>query len=155
MDKEKLGTKQTCPNCGAKFYDLTREPAECPKCEHSFVPEQPMPRSRGGSRQSANGAAQAAKAAQAAQDQEKPAAAEAPKKAEEAEPVVTFEEADAEASDVKRSGTPATDDDANIEVEGEVEVEADQSDNAGLLADDDDFEDDVSGIIDTDINKES
>ncbi len=144
MDKEKLGTKQTCPNCGAKFYDLTREPAECPKCEHSFVPEQLMPRSRGGSRQSANGAAKAP---------EKPAEPEALKKAKEAEPIVTFEEADAEASDVKRSGAPSMDDDAAIDVEVEDDDD-NNNDAAGLLADDDDL-DDVSEIIDTKIDKES
>ena len=27
-----LGAKQVCPNCQAKFYDLSRRPAHCPKC---------------------------------------------------------------------------------------------------------------------------
>jgi len=31
-----LGTKQLCPQCEAKFYDLNKRPAVCPKCEHSF-----------------------------------------------------------------------------------------------------------------------
>lgn len=34
----KLGTKQTCPECEAKFYDLNKRPAECPKCGASFDP---------------------------------------------------------------------------------------------------------------------
>ncbi|MEJ0058407.1 MAG: TIGR02300 family protein [Terricaulis sp.] len=38
MAKAELGEKQVCPNCGAKFYDLTRRPATCPKCQTSFDP---------------------------------------------------------------------------------------------------------------------
>jgi uncharacterized protein (TIGR02300 family) len=37
--KADLGSKQLCPNCGAKFYDLNRRPAICPKCETSFDPD--------------------------------------------------------------------------------------------------------------------
>jgi uncharacterized protein (TIGR02300 family) len=35
-----LGAKQVCPNCQAKFYDLTRRPAHCPKCDTDFDPEE-------------------------------------------------------------------------------------------------------------------
>jgi uncharacterized protein (TIGR02300 family) len=35
-----LGAKQICPNCQAKFYDLTRRPAHCPKCDTEFDPEE-------------------------------------------------------------------------------------------------------------------
>ena len=35
-----LGSKQICPNCQAKFYDLGRRPAHCPKCESEFDPEE-------------------------------------------------------------------------------------------------------------------
>lgn len=38
MAKTDLGAKQVCPNCGAKFYDLSRRPAVCPKCTTSFDP---------------------------------------------------------------------------------------------------------------------
>lgn len=37
-----LGAKQVCPNCQAKFYDLTRRPAHCPKCDHEFDPEEAL-----------------------------------------------------------------------------------------------------------------
>jgi uncharacterized protein (TIGR02300 family) len=30
--KPELGLKRQCLNCGAKFYDLNRDPAVCPKC---------------------------------------------------------------------------------------------------------------------------
>jgi uncharacterized protein (TIGR02300 family) len=32
-----LGTKRTCPNCAARFYDLLKDPITCPKCSTSFV----------------------------------------------------------------------------------------------------------------------
>jgi uncharacterized protein (TIGR02300 family) len=37
-----LGAKQVCPNCQAKFYDLGRRPAHCPKCAHEFDPEEAL-----------------------------------------------------------------------------------------------------------------
>jgi uncharacterized protein (TIGR02300 family) len=30
--KPELGSKRQCMSCGAKFYDLNRDPAVCPKC---------------------------------------------------------------------------------------------------------------------------
>lgn len=35
-----LGAKQICPNCSAKFYDLNKRPAHCPKCAYEFDPEE-------------------------------------------------------------------------------------------------------------------
>ena len=32
MAKREWGAKHTCVNCGAKFYDLHRNPIICPKC---------------------------------------------------------------------------------------------------------------------------
>jgi len=31
--KPDWGKKLTCPSCGARFYNLNKEPATCPKCE--------------------------------------------------------------------------------------------------------------------------
>ncbi len=33
-----LGEKRACPKCDAKFYDLNKNPAVCPKCSHSYNP---------------------------------------------------------------------------------------------------------------------
>lgn len=32
MARPELGMKRQCMSCGAKFYDLARDPAACPKC---------------------------------------------------------------------------------------------------------------------------
>lgn len=40
MANPDLGAKQICPNCQAKFYDLGRRPATCPKCGTQFDPEE-------------------------------------------------------------------------------------------------------------------
>jgi uncharacterized protein (TIGR02300 family) len=34
--KPELGAKRQCQNCGAKFFDLNREPIVCPKCGTIF-----------------------------------------------------------------------------------------------------------------------
>ena len=41
MVKPELGLKRVCVACGAKFYDLTRSPAICPKCGTEQPAEQP------------------------------------------------------------------------------------------------------------------
>ncbi len=39
MVKAEWGTKRTCPNCGARYYDLRHDPIVCPKCGAAFDPE--------------------------------------------------------------------------------------------------------------------
>ncbi len=48
MVKPELGTKRVCVSCGARFYDLTKQPAICPKCATEQPAEQPRPRRTGG-----------------------------------------------------------------------------------------------------------
>lgn len=48
MVKPELGTKRVCVSCGARFYDLSRVPAVCPKCSTEQPPEQPRARRSGG-----------------------------------------------------------------------------------------------------------
>ena len=38
MAQVEWGTKRQCANCGAKFYDLRRDPIVCPRCEAVFEP---------------------------------------------------------------------------------------------------------------------
>jgi len=37
--KPEWGSKRICPSCGARYYDLLREPVICPKCSTPFDPE--------------------------------------------------------------------------------------------------------------------
>ena len=50
MVKPEWGAKRTCPKCGERFYDLTKdEPVECIECGNKWYPEpvlkskQPIP----------------------------------------------------------------------------------------------------------------
>lgn len=138
--KEKLGIKQICPNCEAKFYDLGRNPAVCPKCEYNYEPEQLMQRSRGDARQNVNSTTGTEKV-------EETSEANMPGTVEKVEQVVTLEEADAETADVKRSGPSEIDDDSDIETDSEVE-DGDDHEAFDSLDEDDDFREDVTGIID-------
>ncbi len=36
MAKPELGAKRQCQNCGAKFFDLNKDPIVCPKCGTVF-----------------------------------------------------------------------------------------------------------------------
>ena len=40
MAKPEWGTKRLCTSCGARFYDMNRQPIECPKCSTVIDPEQ-------------------------------------------------------------------------------------------------------------------
>jgi len=44
MAKPDLGMKRICVACGAKFYDLAKVPASCPKCGTEQPAEQPKPK---------------------------------------------------------------------------------------------------------------
>ena len=48
MAKPELGTKRVCVACGARFYDLTKIPAVCPRCGTEQPIDQPRPRRTGG-----------------------------------------------------------------------------------------------------------
>jgi uncharacterized protein (TIGR02300 family) len=37
LSKPELGIKRLCGNCGAKFYDLNKNPIACPTCATVFV----------------------------------------------------------------------------------------------------------------------
>ena len=38
MAKPDLGMKRQCQSCGAKFFDMARDPIVCPKCGTTFQP---------------------------------------------------------------------------------------------------------------------
>jgi uncharacterized protein (TIGR02300 family) len=124
--KPELGTKRLCASCGAKFYDLGKDPIVCPKCETVFHPvvstrSRPDPRA-------------AAAAAPLA-----PEVAETPEAAEVE--LVSLEEADAESEGGKKA--PA----ADVDAEDDVEVADDGAEDDTFLETDEDEGDDVSDIV--------
>jgi uncharacterized protein (TIGR02300 family) len=131
--KPELGTKRLCGNCGAKFYDLSKTPIVCPKCETVFTVVVPITRGRPGAAEAAAAAATAAAATAAAA-----AAAAAPKEEIEAETAdaefVSLEDADAEASGKKGEG----DDDIEIE---------ETPDDAPFIEEQEEGDEDVTDII--------
>ena len=91
--KPELGTKRLCAGCGAKFYDLNKDPITCPKCGTVFEVAVPVSRGRG---EAASAAAAAAAAAAASRAPAKEAETELPESADVE--MVTLEDADAESS---------------------------------------------------------
>jgi uncharacterized protein (TIGR02300 family) len=117
LAKPDLGTKRLCGNCGAKFYDLSKTPIVCPKCETVFVVAPVSSRSR----------PEPAAAARAAAVVEPEVVAPETADAE----FVSLEEADAESTGTKPGAEgeeieidPALDADAFIEEqeEGDADV---------------------------------
>ena len=155
MANPELGAKQICPNCQAKFYDLGRRPATCPKCATVFDPEEAV-RSR---RMRARTAVPDYEA-----DDEKPAkvvSAEAEEGFEE-EPDETPEIDQAaaaepiEADEEEGEGPAPPADDLGVDfAEEDVEAEAEEDDAVPFLEDEDeDFVDEeIEGIPDGDADE--
>lgn len=116
MVKASWGTKRTCQNCGARFYDLNKSPIKCPKCGREHDREDFVKVRRGRASAAATSAAAAAAAAAAAK-----LALAKNKKVEEVE-----ETADLEADD---DALEDTDDLADEAEEIEVEVEDDKGES--------------------------
>lgn len=120
MSKPELGTKRDCPSCGAKFYDLNKNPVVCPKCKHEYVPDT---------------GAKAKRAKPVEKPKEKPLKRVVPV------------DGDTVSLDAMRDDELAADvDDDDIDVDVDVEVEDDDADDA-FLPDDEDEDDDVTGIV--------
>jgi uncharacterized protein (TIGR02300 family) len=108
MAKVELGQKRVCVSCSARFYDLTKSPAVCPKCGTEQPVEQPRPR-RGGN---------------VAELRAKP---KKPPVLEDAEADVEVEVADDEAEEGVLEDTSDLEDDDTLGGELEVEPEADEN----------------------------
>ena len=151
MAKTDLGDKQVCPSCGAKFYDLRRRPAMCPKCATAFDPsEESLRVRRGRSRVAAHDPAYAdeeeaeavAKPADADEDEEedteKPVAIDAEAAAA---PIVAGDDEEVEATgDELPEGF-------SEEEEADLEGETVDDDAVPLLEDEVEFPEDEIGEI--------
>jgi uncharacterized protein (TIGR02300 family) len=134
--KPELGTKRLCASCGAKFYDLNKDPIHCPKCGTVYEVAPVVTRGRPDA---------AAAVVPRPAPVEEVVAPEVP----EVE-TVSLEEADAEASGAKKPA--ATDADV---VEEDVEVDETLGDDDDTFIEEQEEEDaDVTDIIGGDIETE-
>jgi len=158
--KADLGTKRVCPSCGARFYDLSKRPIECPKCSFAFEPEALYKQRR--PRQPEPAAAQAPVAETDDEEAEEEVAEteEAIVEPIKGEPALETGDDDAEEEEEVAEEPEAPDagmsvvegEDAALEDIEDEEVEDDDDD--GLLEEVEEDEDDVSGIIDADIKED-
>jgi uncharacterized protein (TIGR02300 family) len=128
VNKPELGIKRDCPTCGARFYDLNKSPAHCPKCETTFVPEALL------------------KPRKPRREDEPAESAEAP-----AKPVaeVPLDTADKDEKAAKSKRKPGLDDEAPADELADiddVEIEDDEEDDT-LLEEDEDEDEDIGGIV--------
>lgn len=154
--KTDLGAKQSCPSCGAKFYDLNRRPAVCPKCTTSFDPsEEGVKVRRGRARVSANDPAYDDEDEELENKKLKPGDEDEDEESEEetaevdaeaeTEPLVTDDDEDAEVS----SKTGGDDDlpEGFSEDEADLGDDAADDDSVPMLEDEEEFPEDELGEI--------
>lgn len=146
MANPELGAKQICPNCQAKFYDLNRRPAHCPKCGTDFDPEDALKSRRTRGRV---GAGYTPEADEEAEDQVKDKAATDDEDEEEVsapeidqeghEPILTPDDEDDDAAP-DDAGMGASDGD------DEEDLGDDDDDSVPFIEDEDDdsFEDEIA-----------
>ena len=135
MAKPELGTKRLCGSCGAKFYDLSKDPILCPKCGTVFEIVVPVARGRA-AETAALAAAGAAAAAAAAAAKSKEAEVEVAETADVE--LVSLEDADAEATGKKVEGEA---------VEGDDDLEVEETEEAPFIEEQEEGDDDVTDII--------
>lgn len=138
MSKAARGSKQVCTNCGARFYDLNREPVQCPLCETVLEqkPAPPAPEPK------VEAKPESAPAPAKEQAEEKPAAK---KKASDPE-FISLEEVEEPGDD---DDVPDLDDDDVVAIDDDDDSDipaADEDDNT-FLESEDDGDTDVKGII--------
>jgi uncharacterized protein (TIGR02300 family) len=130
VNKPELGIKRDCPNCGARFYDLNKSPAHCPKCEHDFIPEALL------------------KPRKPRREDEPQDGAEAPAKPAAEVPLDAADKDEKAAKSKRKPGLDddkAGDDDLGEIDDLEIDIEDDEDDT--LLEEDEDEDEDMGGIV--------
>jgi uncharacterized protein (TIGR02300 family) len=148
---EDLGVKRDCPNCSARFYDLQKDPAECPKCGHEFTPDVLL-KSRKRLREEEQAAA---KPSAKVDDDAEELVEDNVKEVDEDDEATSLADADEEVAPVKSKrvapldGEDADEDDDEDEDDDlakidDIDLPDDEEDET--LLDDDDDADDLGGI---------
>lgn len=148
-----LGSKQVCPNCLAKFYDLNKRPAHCPKCDTEFDPEEAVKSRRIRARavtpdyDGDDEAEDQVKAKAASDDEDEDEEVVAPEIDQVvADDVIPTD--DDEDADVDPGVGPAGDSDIDVDVDEDLADDADDDDVPFLEEEDEGFEDEIEGLPD-------
>jgi uncharacterized protein (TIGR02300 family) len=155
--KPELGVKRTCPSCGARFYDLMKSPAECPKCGNAFDPEvllkprRARPEERKVAAVPVVAAEPEVEEAEEVEDGEEAEEEELEEAEVEVAPELADEEEEEEVAGAVKGEKPHVQD-GLTEVEEDEEIEDDDDDVE--IAEIEDEDEDVSDILDTDLDKE-
>jgi len=152
-----LGTKQVCPNCTAKFYDLNKHPAHCPRCDTEFDQEEVVRTRRSRVRTTAPDYEDTD---EEAEDQVKGKTASEDDEDEEPETItpeidevvtddalLVDEDEDLDPADPARVGAPGENVDMDIE---DADLGDDDADDVPFLEDDEDadFDEEIDGLPD-------
>ena len=120
--KTARGTKRVCQNCGSKFYDLNRDPTNCPICNTVFQLTETKPK--------------AAAVGNAADDDDDDDIASPAAGVE----IVSLEEAESDDADIPDI------EDGQIDIE-EEDTDLGNDDETFIEVEDEDDGDDVTGIV--------
>lgn len=150
-----LGTKQICPNCTAKFYDLNKHPAHCPRCAFEFDQEEVVRTRRSRVRTTApdyedtdEEAEDQVKGKTSAEDDEDEEPEVVTPEIDEVvadDTILADEDEDLDPADPARVGGGGDNVDMDIE---DADLGDDDADDVPFLEDDedDDFDEDIEGI---------
>jgi uncharacterized protein (TIGR02300 family) len=128
VGKPELGTKRLCASCGAKFYDLNKDPIVCPKCATVMQVTALAPRTRPDA---------ASMRSPATAPEEEAVVPETP----DAE-FVSLEDADAETA-----GKKPAEGEAAEGADEDVELEDEGMDDAPFIEEQEEEDEDVTDII--------
>ena len=147
MAAPELGQKQICPNCSAKFYDLARRPAVCPKCQTAFDPEEAV-RNRRIRTRAPDYEAEEEKEDQVVEPEGfEEEADETPEIDQAAETEVL--ETDEESEEAEAGAPPAQGEDIGVDFAEDSEIESEGDDEVPFIEDEDDAdfgEEDIEGL---------
>lgn len=146
MASPELGSKQVCPNCQAKFYDLLRRPAVCPKCATAFDPEEAVKSRRNRARTTTPDYEDAEETpAKVVEDQDgfEDEVDETP----EIDAAVDAEPLEGDDLDSDGTSTPNSPDDLGVDFAEDSDLEEEGDDVPFLEDEDEDFpEDEIEGL---------
>ena len=146
MASPELGSKQVCPNCQAKFYDLLRRPAVCPKCATAFDPEEAVKSRRNRARTTTPDYEDAEETpAKVVEDQDgfEDEVDETP----EIDAAVDAEPLEGDDLDSDGTSTPNSPDDLGVDFAEDSDLEEEGDDVPVLEDEDEDFpEDEIEGL---------